>query len=149
MHRKEWGTVVVNRKPTGTAKSMPAGLAMGWVVSLGMTAGACGVLAWLILNEKAGWEVMGYGAILTLMAAAYAGAGISCRLIQHRKMLICALSGVLYLVSLTAITALLFGGKPEGIWLTALLTAGGSGTAAVVHCAEKREKRKGRKKRRL
>ena len=141
--------MVVNRKPTGTAKSMPYGLLMGWIVAAMITTAVCGALAWLILNEKTGWEAMGYGAIAALLAASYAGAAVSCRLIMHRKLLVCILSGVLYVCSLTAITALLFGGGIQGIWLSALLTAGGSGAAALVHCAEKRDKRRGRKKRRL
>ena len=141
--------MVVNRKPTGTAKSMPVGLLMGWLASAVITVTACAILAWLILSEKTGWEAMGYGAIVTLLAASYIGAAVSCKLIMHRKLLVCVLSGVLYLCSLTLITALLFGGGLQGIWLTALLTAGGSGTAALVHCAEKRDRRRGRKKRRL
>lgn len=141
--------MVVNRKPTGTAKSMPYGLLMGWLVSLVLTVLACGILAWLILEEKAGWEAMGYGAMMTLPAAAYLGSAVACKLIMSRKLLVCILSGVIYLCSLTAITALLFGGGIEGIWLTGMLTAGGSGTAALVHCAEKRDRRRGRKKRRL
>lgn len=141
--------MVVNRKPTGTAKSMPYGLLMGWLLSAVLTVAACGVLAWLILGEKTGWSAMGYGAIGTLLVSSYAGAAVSCRLIQHRKLLVCLLSGGIYLCSLTVTAALLFGGGLEGVWLTALLVAGGSGTAALVHCAEKRDRRPGRKKRRL
>ena len=141
--------MVVNRKPSGMAKSIPVGLAMGWAVSMVMTAGACGVLTWLILNEKTGWEAMGYGAMVILLAASYTGAAVSCRLIKHRKLLVCILSALIYLCSLALITALLFGGKLEGIWITALLAAGGSSTAALVHCAEKKDGSRGRKKRRL
>ena len=141
--------MVVNRKPTGTAKSMPGGLAMGWITSMVITAAACGLLAWLILSGKMGWEAMGYGAMLTLFAASYTGSAVACRTIMHRKLLVCILSGAIYLFSLAAITALMFGGKLDGIWLTALLVAGGTGAAVLVHCAEKRDKRKGRKKRRL
>ena len=141
--------MVVNRKPSGTAKSMPAGLAMGWVTSMVITAAACGLLAWLILEGKTGWEAMGYGAIITLLAASYAGSSMACKLISRRKLLVCILSGVIYLFSLGLITALLFGGRLEGIWISGLLVLGGAGTAALVHCAEKRNKGKGRKKRRL
>ena len=141
--------MVVNRRPTGTAKSMPYGLLLGWLMSAGITVVACGGLAWLILSGKTGWEAMGYGAIVTLLGASYAGAAVACKMIMHRKLLVCILSGVIYLCSLVAITALLFGGNIEGAWLSALLVAGGSGTAALVHCAEKRDKGGRRKKRRL
>ena len=141
--------MVVNRRPTGTAKSMPYGLVLGWLMSAGLTAAACGGLAWLIISGKTGWEAMGYGAIVTLLGASYAGAAVACKINMHRKLLVCILSGVIYLCSLVAITALLFGGNIEGAWLSALLVAGGSGTAALVHCAEKRDKGGRRKKRRL
>ena len=141
--------MVVNRKPTGTVKSIPAGLVLGWAVSMLITVVACGVLAWLILSGKAGWGAMGYGAMGTLLAASYAGAAVSCRMIMHRKMLVCILSGVIYLCSLTVITALLFGGKFDAVWVTALLVAGGTATATLVHCAEKKGNGRKRKKRRL
>ena len=149
MEGKEWSSMVVNRKPTGTIKSMPVGLALGWAVSMGLTLGACGILTWIILSGKAGWDIVGYGAMVTLLAASYAGAAISCRLIRHRKLMVCGLSGAVYLFSLAAITALLFGGDFGTAWLTALLVAGGAATAALVHCAEKKSEGRGRKKRRL
>lgn len=141
--------MVVNRKPSGTIKSMPVGLALGWVVSMGFTIGTCGLLALIILNGKAGWGIVGYGAMVILLVASYAGAAVSCRLIRHRKLLVCALSGAVYLFSLAAITALLFGGEFGTAWLTALLVAGGAATAALVHCAEKKDDGRRRKKRRL
>ena len=149
MEGKERGTMVVNRKPTGTAKSMPVGLAIGWTAAILITAAACGVLAELILSGKAGWGTMGYGAMGTLLAASYAGAAVSCRMIMHRKLLVCILSGVIYLCSLTMITALMFGGKFDAVWVTALLVAGGTAAAGLVHCAEKGGNGRKRKKRRL
>ena len=139
--------MVVNRKPTGTGKSMPAGLAMGWIVSVVITAVACGVITYLILDGKAGWEVMGYGAIIILIAASYAGAAVSCRMIMHRKLLVCILSGVIYYFSLTVVTVLLFGGQLDSIWITALLTAGGTAMAVLVHCAEKKGSARRKRKR--
>ena len=82
---------------------MPAGLAMGWIVSMVITVVVCGVITWLILSGKAGWEVMGYGAIVILLVASYAGATVSCKMIMHRKLLVCILSGVIFLFSLTLI----------------------------------------------
>lgn len=149
MERKERSKMVVNRKPTGTAKSMPAGLAIGWGISMGITAAACALLTALILSGKTGWEAMGYGSIGILLISSYAGATVSCNLIRHRKLLVCGLSGLIYLLSLTAVTALLFNGEFGPIWLTGLLIAGGAATAALVHCAEKKDTGRRRKKRRL
>ena len=141
--------MVVNRKSTGTAKSMPAGLALGWAVSIGITAAACALLSAFILSGKTGWGTMGYGAMAILLLSSYAGAAVSCKLIQHRKLLVCSLSGAIYLLSLAAMTALLFGGEFGPIWITGLLVAGGTAAAALVHCAEKKDNGRRRKKRRL
>ena len=141
--------MVVNRKPTGTSRSMPAGLALGWAASMTITVVACGILAAAILSGKAGWGAMGYGAMAILLASSYTVAAVACRLIGHRKLLVCILSGVIYLLSLTVTTALLFGGEFGPVWLTMLLIAGGAGTAALVHCAEKKGEGRRRKKRRL
>lgn len=141
--------MVVNQKPSGMAKSMPKGLGLGLGVSMGITVAACTLLSWMILSGKAEWDVMGYGVIGVLLAASYTGATVSCRAIKHRKLLVCILSGVLYLCALAGITALLFGGRLDGVWISAMLIAGGTGLAALVHCAEKQEKGRRRKKRRL
>ena len=47
--------MVVNRKPSGTAKPMPIGLAMGWIVEMVITVVTCMLIAVLILNGKTGW----------------------------------------------------------------------------------------------
>ena len=139
--------MVVNRKPTGTGKSMPAGLALGWLVSMTITAASCGLITWLILSGKTGWGTMGYGAMAILFVASYAGAAAACRMIMHRKLLVCIISGAIYLFSLTAIAALMFGGRLDGVWATALLVAGGTAAAALVHCAEKKNNGRRRRKR--
>ena len=141
--------MVVNQKPTGTAKSMPIGLAYGWAVSVGITALLCGVLAILVLNGKIGWETVGYGAMVMIVGAAYIGAAVSCWAIKHRKLIVCLMSGAIYLCTLIGVTALLFGGVQGSIWVTAMLIAGGTTAAALVHSAEKKSTRQGRRKRRL
>lgn len=141
--------MVVNRKPTGTAKSMPVGLALGWIASMVITGVACGAITWLILSGKAGWGIMGYGSIGILLTASYVGATVSCKMIMHRKLLACILSGTIYLLSLLVLVAMMFGGQLNGFWATALLVVGGTATAALVHCAEKKDNGRRRKKRRL
>lgn len=140
--------MVVNRKPSGTAKSMPAGLAFGWMAELLVTAAACLLLAMLILNGRAGWEAMGYGVMVILLLSSYLGAAISCKLVERRKLLVCALSGAIYLLTLMAIVVLFFDGSFDAIWATAMLIAGGAAAAALMHCHEAPEKSRRRKKRR-
>lgn len=139
--------MVVNRKPTGTGKSMPVGLALGWLVSTSITVVTCGLITWMILSGKTGWGTMGYGAMAILFVASYAGAAVACRMIMRRKLIACIFSGAIYLISLTAIAALMFGGRLDGVWTTALLVAGGTAAAALVHCAEKKGNSRRRRKR--
>jgi len=141
--------MVVNQKPTGTAKSMPIGLAYGWGTSVGVTALLCALLAILILNGKIGWETAGYGAIVMIAGSAYVGAAVSCRMIKHRKLIVCLMSGAIYLCTLLGTTALLFGRVQGSMWVTVMLIVGGTTAAALVHSAEKKSPRQGRRKRRL
>ena len=76
--------MVVNRKVTGKAMSMPAGLVIGWVVSIALTIIGALVFASLILSDKLGTEAIGYGAIVTLILAAAAGAWLAAMQIKRR-----------------------------------------------------------------
>lgn len=140
--------MVVNRKPSGTAKSMPAGLAMGWVAQMLVTAAACLLLAMLILNGRAGWEAVGYGVMIILLLSSYLGAAISCKRIERRKLLVCGLSAIIYFLTLVAMVILLFDGRFDAVWAPAMLIAGGAMAAALMHCREPQEKGRRRRKRR-
>lgn len=141
--------MAMNRKPGGTAKSMPVGLAMGWITQMLVTVLACVLLAMLILNGRAGWEAMGYGVMVILLLSAYLGAATACSQIGRRKLLICGISGGIYLLTLVAMVVLFFDGRFDAIWVPALLVAGGAATAALIHCREKWVKSHRRKRKRL
>lgn len=140
--------MVVNQKPSGTAKSMPAGLAMGWIAEMLITAAACLLLAMLILNGRAGWEAMGYGVMVILLLSSYLGAAISCKLIERRKLLVCAISGAVYLLTLLAIVILFFDGSFGAVWAPAMLIAGGVTAAAFIHYRGTQERGRRKRKRR-
>ena len=113
-------------KATGRALSMPAGLAVGGLTSLGITLAGSTILAWLIHREMMEMEAVGYGILVMLLAASFLGAMTAWRKIQRRRMLVCAASGAVYLGILLAIPALFFGGQYGGVWVTALLITAGS-----------------------
>lgn len=139
--------MVVNRKPSGTTKSIPVGLAMGWLAEMLVTVITCMVLAMLILNGRAGWGTMGCGAMAVLFLSAYLGAAISSRLVGRRKMMVCALSGTIYLCTLLVAALLLFGGRLDSMWLPALLAAGGAALAGLLHGTPQQGKTRRRKRR--
>ena len=67
--------------------------------------------------------------MVILFLAAALGCRLAYRKIKHRRLLVFFLTALGYLVSLTAITALFFGGRFEGIFPTAMLIIGSSGMA--------------------
>lgn len=130
--------MVVNRKVSGKAVSMPAGLAVGGAISLGMTLALAGILAKMVETEALAEENIGYGTMILLLISSMLGAMVSSGKIKRQRLLVCALSGVVYMGILLSITALFFGGQYEAVGVTALLVMGGSMTAAFVGLNGKR-----------
>lgn len=124
--------MVVNQKVTGKAISMPMGLLLGSGVSMGITLVAAAVLAKLLDSERLALENIGYGIEVTLILASFCGAMAACGKIKRQRLVVCGVSGALYLCILLAITALFFGGQYETVWLTAILILAGSGGAALL-----------------
>ncbi len=121
--------MIVNQKPTGRAMSMPGGLTIGAVVSLGVTLLFAAVLAKLVDMEKLAWGNIGYGIIVILLLASFSGAMTAYAKIKRQRLLVCGASGVIYFGILLAITALFFGGQYEAVGVTAGLVFGGSACA--------------------
>lgn len=130
--------MVVNRKVTGKATSMPAGLALGGAVSLGVTLIAAGILAKLVETEALAEENIGYGVMILLLIASMLGAMVAFGKIKRQRLLVCLLSGLVYMAILLSITALFFGGQYEAVGVTALLVIGGSMVTALLGFHEKR-----------
>lgn len=124
--------MVLNRKPTGRAISMPKGLAIGMAISVGITLLGSAVIAKLIDGEyaKEGW--MGYGVMIVLMIGSFLGAVVAAGKIKRQRLCVCALSGLLHFAMLMSITALFFGGQYEAVGVTAVLVMGGALLAALV-----------------
>lgn len=121
--------MVANKKVSGTARSVPAGIGIGTAVSLAITLAGALLTAWLVSTEKISEEAIGYGSMIILLAASTAGAYTAQALIKHQRLLMCVLAAICYFISLIAVTALFFGGQYQGIGVTALVIAAG---AAIV-----------------
>ena len=124
--------MVVTKKPSGRAMSMPGVLAVGQAVSITLTILLSLLLTKLILAEAMTMENIGYGILILLLAASFAGAVTAYKKVKHRKVLVCMLSGMVYYGTLLGITALFFGGQYTGMGVTGLLIFGGCGTAALM-----------------
>ena len=120
--------MVANKKITGRATSLPAGLAIGAVCSLAATLILTAILAKLVEAV----EKVGYGIMVLLIVSSFAGAMISFGRIKRQRMLVCIVSGVIYFAMLMSMTALFFGGQYSALGTTALLVLAGSGAAALL-----------------
>jgi len=136
--------MTVNKKPTGRAKTMAAGLAMGGCISLGITLLEIWILAMLISKDAVAQENTGYGIMMVLLTASWIGSLTAITLIKRQKLLVAALSGLAYFCVLLAITALFFGGQYSGAGETGLLIFCGSMLGFLMRYPEKTLKRKSR-----
>ena len=98
--------MVTNRKVTGTAMSMPAGLALGGLASLAVTVAGSVLAAHLILKERIPESGVGYCSLFILLLSSVLGAAISVNRIKRRRLYVCALSAAVYYGILLSITAL-------------------------------------------
>ncbi len=124
--------MAINQKRTGKASSMPAGLAIGAAVSIGITIIAAWILAKLLDAQTLAWQNVGYGIMILILLSSMGGAVVSIGKIKRRKLMVCMLSGLIYFIQLLSITALFFGGKYDAVGVTALLIFGGCGTIALL-----------------
>ena len=124
--------MVTNQKVTGTASSMPGGLAVGAGISLLITFVGSWLSAYLISTEKLPQSAIGYCAMGILLLSALLGALVAVHRIKRRRLYACILSGLIYYIILLSMTALFFGGQYQGMGVTALLVVGGTGTAALL-----------------
>lgn len=138
--------MVINRKPTGRASSMPAGLIAGALCGLVGTLLFSAILAKLVDSEIIPQDKVGYGIMVLLLICAFLGANEACRRTKRQYLIVCAISAGVYFLILLSITALFFGGQYSGIGVTAILILCGSILSAFTR-SRKGEGRKRRKKR--
>ena len=119
-----------HKKVTGTAMSMPAGIALGVGVSVVITLIGAMVVAWLVISERLAESAVGYGSMVILLTASLTGCLVGCGMVKSRRLMVCSICVAGYYLALLAV-ALLFGGQFEGIGVTALFVLLG-GAAAVI-----------------
>ena len=139
--------MAMNRKVSGTATSVPAGLAIGAGISMGITILLAMIAATMADREILAEQSIGYAAMIILLAASIAGAAIAVGKIKRQKLLVCLASGGIYYLMLLSITALFFGGQYTGMGVTGLVILGGCGTVVLAGMGQGgRQGRKRKKK---
>ena len=137
--------MVRNRKVSGRAVSLPAGIGIGTAGALGWTLIGAGLLAKLIEVERLPESAVGYGAMVILLSASFLGAVLAFGKVKARRLQVCLLTSGAYYLCLLAATAMFFGGQYTGMGVTSLVVFGGGG-AAVLLGKEIGNPRKGRRK---
>lgn len=124
--------MVKNRKPTGTASSIPAGIAMAVLISMLITLLGTAISAYLVHSESIRQESIGYASMMVLLVSGAVGALTAINRIKRMRLQMCLLSGACYFLVLLSVTALFFGGQYEGIGTTALTILIGCGSIAAL-----------------
>lgn len=138
--------MVANRKVTGKALSMPAGIALGLAVSMAVTLITSSILAWLILKRSMDISSVGYGSLLILLLSSAIGAFTAAEKIKHRRALVSFLAGAAYYLALLSITALFFGGQYNGMGVTGLVILCGCSVVCILGLREGKGHKRGRRK---
>lgn len=123
--------MVINRKVTGRASSIPAGLAIGACSSMGITVLLSVLAAGLVSGERIQEGSIGYLAMFILLVASAAGALVAGNKIKKMRLQVAALSAVIYFCLLLGVTALFFGGQYEGMGVTLVMVLLGSGAGGM------------------
>lgn len=141
--------MVVNKKVTGKAVSVPVGLLVGQAIAMIVSVLGSIIAANMILTETLEAGAIGYCAIVILMLASASCALISAWMIKHRWMIVCLGAGGIYYLLLLATTAMFFGGQYQGMGVTALVVLGGSGAVGLLGLRAGNRKRSKRVKHRF
>ena len=146
--RKERIRMATRKKVTGRARSIPAGLTTGAAASLVLTVILSAILGKCMETNQISQENIGYWVIIQIFTITFLSGILCTKIVKHRKMLLCLLSGLIYWGILLSITALFFGGQYEAVWETAAVICAGSLFAGLVSGIQIGQG-KGRKKRPL
>ena len=110
---------------------MPAGLAVGALAALLTTLTGSALAGYLVSTEKLPEQAIGYCAMVILLMSSLLSSAVSVGKIKHRRIYVCALSGVIYYVILLSLTALFFGGQYQGMGVTGLVIFAGCGIVGL------------------
>lgn len=115
----------MKQKQLSKKYTLPAGLGIGLLVSIGTTLVMSCVLSWLVHGEQLLESAANYGVLAILLISPAIGAAVAAALIKEKRLIVCMASAACYIILLLACTALFFGGQYQGIGVTVLVVLGG------------------------
>jgi len=134
-----------NRK-TNVGTSLGMSVLWGSLASMCTTVFVSMIIAALIYKEKISESSTGYGVMICLIMASYAGSYIACKRMGGKLLTTGLLTGTTYISILLATNALLFNAKYNGIGETILLILCGC-SVAVMWTSRDKTRKKRRKRR--
>lgn len=124
--------MTVKIKHNEKAKSVPAALMISASVSIILTLLLSAFIAYGLNTEYISWEQAGYWIMGMLLITSFIGCKYTISALKRQKIVVSALSGILYWGILLLITALFFGGDYDAEWVTAGVIMAGSGCAVLL-----------------
>lgn len=146
MNQERGEDMVSNKKASGRAISIPAGVGAGIIVSMIATLLGAVVAAWLLNDQRIETQQIGYVSMVTLLVSSALGAWIASGLVKHRYLVVCLAAGGGYYAALLGITALFFGGQYQGMGVTLLLVLAGCASIGLLKSRPKKTITKGYRK---
>lgn len=115
-----------------STSSIGKGLMIGIAVSIAITMAGAAVCAALISSETIAAGTDGYCAMAVLLLASMGGAVVGAGKVKEKRLYVCLLTAMAYILLLLSITALFFDGQYIGIGVTALVIFAGGVAAAFL-----------------
>ena len=124
--------MTVNRKVTGTASTIPSGLAVGVLAAVVTMLTGTLIASLMIDREMLPWKHSGYAVMIILIISSWVGAVVAAEKVKRRRLLVCMAAGGLYFLILLVMTGLFFGGTYSGVGESALLILCGSSLGVLM-----------------
>jgi len=105
--------------------SLPFGVGIGGLMSIVSTILGALIIAWIIEKEWITDSSVNLWFVALILIASFVGAGTATGIIKNKRMIVCLLSGLVYLLLLLACNSLFFGGQYNGIMETMLVVFAG------------------------
>lgn len=113
--------MLLNRRTKSTMSDVSTGVLLGVGVCLLLTLLGSIVLTWMIHAEALQSVAVGYGVICVLLLSSLVGTWIASVKVNRFRAQVCLITAVGYYVVLLAMTALFFGGRYQGMGVTAVV----------------------------
>ena len=119
------------KKVTGTAVSIPKGLAVGAMLQIIITAAGTAILCGLIESGTITDTMIGYLCMGVLAIGSAAGAFLTAAKIKRRRLLVCYLSATVYFLILLGTNIAFLGANLQGIPASGVIILIGATIAAI------------------